>query len=80
MEPPLSIDVELDSTINYVMQQNGVPIVKLLRVSNLTDEALNDLTVTITAQPEFFVSNVIMLSPLAPATTRSRRGRSGRYP
>lgn len=67
MEPSVSIDVELDSAINYAMQQNGVPIVKLLRVTNLTDEQLDDLTVTIVAQPEFFVPNVIMLSPLAPS-------------
>ena len=69
MEPSVSIDVELDSAINYAMQQNGVPIIKLLRVTNLTDEQLDDLTVTITAQPEFFAPNVIMLSPLGPGSS-----------
>lgn len=62
MEPSVSIDVELDGAVNYAMQQNGVPIIKQLRVSNLTDETLNELTVTNNAQPEFFAPNVIMLS------------------
>lgn len=69
MKSSVSIDVELDSAINYAMQQNGVPIVKLLRVTNLTDEQLDDLTVIITAQPEFFAPNVIMLSPLGPGSS-----------
>lgn len=69
MESSVNIDVELDSAINYATQQNGVPIVKLLRVTNLTDETLDDLAVTITAQPEFFAPSVIMLSPLAPGSS-----------
>lgn len=46
-----------------------MPIVKLLRVTNLAEEHLGDLTVTITAQPGFIAPNVIMLSPLGPISS-----------
>jgi len=43
--PRASIHVEYDQRVNFAMQQNDVPIVKLLRVTNLTSEELKDVIV-----------------------------------
>lgn len=45
--------VDLDHRINYAMQQNDVPIVKVLHVENRGDEPLRDVGIRITADPEF---------------------------
>ena len=65
----MSIELESDTAINYAMQQNDVPVVKLLRINNLTDEPLSGLTVCITTQPEFTAPEEIALSSLAPGAS-----------
>lgn len=45
--------LELDHTVNYAMQQNDVPIVKSLRITNNNDNSLRDIKVVITSEPEF---------------------------
>ncbi|MEO8216223.1 MAG: DUF3320 domain-containing protein [Acidobacteriota bacterium] len=47
------LTVELDPRINFAMQQNDVPVVKSLQITNPEDVPLHDLTVNITGDPEF---------------------------
>ena len=42
-----------DRTVNYAMQQNHVPVVKRLRLTNSSAHTLSQMTVTITAEPGF---------------------------
>ena len=45
--PLVAIELEHDARVNYAMEQNDVPLVKLLRLRNLTDRELTDLTVRV---------------------------------
>lgn len=45
--------VELDHTVNYAMQQNDVPVIKALRITNNSENHLQDVKVIITTEPEF---------------------------
>ena len=49
----LVVRVELDARINFASQQNDVPVVKVLHVENLTDEAIHNVQVSISAEPDF---------------------------
>ncbi|NKB72868.1 MAG: DUF3320 domain-containing protein [Candidatus Latescibacteria bacterium] len=44
---------ELDHSINYAMQQNDVPIIKGLKISNSSAESLLDLQIGLKADPSF---------------------------
>jgi len=50
---PLAVNVELDPLISFAMQQNDVPIVKLLHLQNTGDATLRDIELTIEPEPEF---------------------------
>ena len=49
----LVLKVELDRKINYALQQNDVPVIKSLHVTNISDQLLKDVTLTITTDPDF---------------------------
>jgi very-short-patch-repair endonuclease len=49
----VDLRVELDRRINFAMQQNDVPVVKVLRIENRTDTLLRDLEVRIATEPSF---------------------------
>lgn len=49
----LSIELEFDPRINFAVQQNAVPVVRLLRLTNLSGETLKDIVVTIRLEPEY---------------------------
>ncbi|HBF32941.1 TPA: DNA helicase, partial [Candidatus Sumerlaeota bacterium] len=51
--PSLQIDMELDPTVNFAMQQNDVPIVQSLKITNLTQTEIRDVQVEIRTEPEF---------------------------
>ncbi len=48
-----SIAFDYDRSVNYAMQQNDVPVIKALQVTNDTQEQLRDLQIRITAEPAF---------------------------
>ncbi len=50
---PVRLLVEFDRRINFAMQQNDVPVVKILRIENHTDAPLRDLEVLIATEPTF---------------------------
>ncbi len=45
--------LELDRRINFAMQQNSVPMVNAVRISNNTMDDLRDISLCISARPEF---------------------------
>lgn len=49
----VKIGVEYDECVNYAIQQNSVPVVKLITLTNPTPLPHVDLLVRITAEPEF---------------------------
>lgn len=49
----IDLRVEVDSRINFAMQQNDVPIVKALHIENRADTPLRDIEVRISAEPAF---------------------------
>lgn len=50
---PVSLRAKIDTLINFAIQQNDVPIVKLVRVENHSDVPLRDLEVCISVEPAF---------------------------
>ncbi|HET6383165.1 MAG TPA: DUF3320 domain-containing protein [Armatimonadota bacterium] len=51
----LVCELEYDRTVNYAIQQNHVPVVKRLHLSNTTGEDMEGLIVTLSAEPAFAV-------------------------
>ena len=47
----LHIELDLDPTVNFAMQQNDVPVVKALRLSNAGADELRDLVVRVWSEP-----------------------------
>ena len=50
-EGRVTIEVDLDPRVNYAMQQNDVPVVKRLRIENLSTEPLRDIIVRVRTEP-----------------------------
>jgi len=51
----LDIEIELDPTVSFAMQQNEVPVVKTLRVTNKGEAVSENLLVRVWSEPEFAV-------------------------
>jgi hypothetical protein len=51
--PTGGLHLELDRRINCALQQNDVPVVKTIRLTNLASEAMRDLQVRVAAEPDF---------------------------
>ena len=66
MEQKLKLDVQFIHTINFAMQQNYVPIVRKLIVTNQTDADLHDVRISITFEPEFAKKYEVVISLLEP--------------
>ena len=55
VHPNIALHFSLDPRINFVMQQNDVPVVKRLAIENRSGSALRNLQVRIKAEPEFAI-------------------------
>src|ERR1700744_5458049 len=53
--PTIQIELTLAPVINFAMQQNHVPVVKQLILTNAGDLDYEDLTVEISSEPEFSI-------------------------
>lgn len=47
------IDLEYNSSVNYAIQQNKVPLVRKLILENQSEEDISDILMKITCEPEF---------------------------
>lgn len=66
---PLSLIVEYDSAISYAVQQNRIPVIKRIKVGNLTDTPWNSLRLGIISDPSFSDSYEIIISKISPGET-----------
>lgn len=69
MENKISFSVQLTGAINYAMQQNYIPVVRSIVLTNNTGEAIKDITIKISSEPEFikpFQTDLAQLLPGEP--------------
>lgn len=62
----LSSELLYDKTVNYATQQNHVPVIKKLSLTNNEEKVYKDIRVKIEAEPEFcfaFESSIELLNP-----------------
>ena len=63
----IQVDIDLNPSLNFAMQQNYVSIVNSLSIKNTSAEVFKDLTVEITSDPDFsevWKGNIAELQPL----------------
>ena len=60
------LELSLSQSVNYAMQQNDVPVIHSLRVSNLTEDPLQDICVRIATEPAFAAPWETSLSSIGP--------------
>ena len=65
----LHLELDLDPTVNFAMQQNDVPVVKAIRLSNAGEEELRELVVRVWGEPEFMVPWSGRVAAIAPGGT-----------
>jgi len=53
MPEAIALELVHDPTVNYALQQNDVPIIKQLRITNSGNECLQELLVQIQVEPSF---------------------------
>jgi len=51
--PSVVLEVELDRKINFALQQNDVPVIKSIHLTNRTEQILTDITLLITPDPQY---------------------------
>lgn len=69
-EQAVRIDVDADNAIGYASIQNSVPVVRSIRITNLTDAALEDLQVLVRCNPSFALGADLRFDRLASHETR----------
>jgi len=62
----VELRLDLDPRINFAMQQNDVPVLKALRIENLTDVPLRDLEARIAVAPAFAPGRTIRIAAVGP--------------
>lgn len=53
MDNIITVGGEVNASINFAMQQNYVPVIRHLVVSNISEEAVENLDLKVTFEPEF---------------------------
>lgn len=69
MDKKISFSVQMTEAINYAMQQNYIPVVRSIILTNNTEEAIRDITVKISSEPEFikpFQTDISQVQPGEP--------------
>lgn len=69
MENKISFSIQMTGAINYAMQQNYIPVVRSIILTNNTEEIIRDITVKISSEPEFikpFRTDISQLIPGEP--------------
>lgn len=63
----ITVDVDMNPSVNFAMQQNHVPLINALSIKNTSAEVLNDLVVEIDSDPAFsetWKGSIVELQPL----------------
>lgn len=71
VDAPLSVGVEYAPFVNFAMQQNSVPILKQLTVTNTTEKKATDLVVRIWSDPPVIAEKILRVDTVAPGVSYS---------
>lgn len=70
-ESPLSISAEYTPFVNFAIQQNGVPLLKALSVTNLSDKQASNVVVRIWSDPLIVVEKTLRVDAIDPSESYS---------
>jgi very-short-patch-repair endonuclease len=62
----VSISITCDRAINYAFQQNSIPILRELRITNGSPDELRDIVIRISAEPAFAIARELHAHALPP--------------
>ena len=65
-ETPLSVGVEYTPFINFAMQQNAVPLLRSLAVTNNSDRQASNLVIRVWSDPSVVAEKMLRLDAIAP--------------
>jgi len=68
--PDVAVEIEADPTLGYASIQNAVPVLRSLRITNLTDRTLEQLVILIMCAPRFARGVKLQFDQLGPGETR----------
>src|SRR5262245_9672596 len=53
-DPQIKFEIDCDPCINFAMQQNDVPIVRQIRISNQAHTSIGKIEIRLSSEPELF--------------------------
>ncbi len=65
-ESSLSIEAEYTPYVNFAMQQNAVPLLQAISVTNLSDEQVNEVAVRVYSDPAVVAEEILRIESIAP--------------
>lgn len=68
-EPPLSVRAEYAPFINFAMQQNAVPLLRALSVTNLSDKQATQVVVSVWSDPPVIAQKTFRVDTVGPGTS-----------
>ncbi|MEO5955547.1 MAG: hypothetical protein ABIR36_07650, partial [Nitrospiraceae bacterium] len=69
-QPPVVVQIMADPTVSYASYQNNVPLLRGLSITNVTDEVLRDVEVSVRCEPEFADAVRLQFERFDPRETR----------
>lgn len=66
MESELAVRCQQNGTVNFAMQQNHVPVIRNITITNNTDRVVENAVVQITASPAFAADYTVTIARLMP--------------
>lgn len=70
VERVVKVEVESDVTLGYASIQNAIPVVRSLRITNGTEEAIENIQVLVTCNPSFAKGVRLRFDRLEPGESR----------
>lgn len=65
----IQLAVDCSQTLNFAMQQNDVPFIRQIEVTNNGDDSISDLRVRLTSEPEMFPAWETVVASILPGGT-----------
>ncbi|WP_310604090.1 DUF4011 domain-containing protein, partial [Anaerosporobacter sp.] len=62
----ITMEAQINETIHYALQQNCIPMIRSLVITNSSEEIYTDITVKVSFQPEFAVPYEVTINCLKP--------------
>ncbi|MBP5609968.1 MAG: hypothetical protein J6X72_01320, partial [Clostridia bacterium] len=68
MDTIATISALFSPVMNFALQQSGIPVIREIRIKNMTGRALTGLTVSVTSDPAIFRSATFPVEEVSPRT------------